>query len=327
MLVPTSSILSAGHHVPSIIGSANPLMYPPPSVSHMGKYDFIYKCRSTCVYIWLCRGHKKITSIYYTARHFPLEFNELIVCGTSPWDVRRRKKWILLKRHVFTFDMGTVYKCHGVILRSNSICFIANPIFYFWRNKGLFIWFIYIIRIYIFVFISILHWNVWLFCVCIHVGFPFFFRASFVYARIGPRLATNYPPPPNVGFMHPSILAASGTLRRPRVEYDSAAPRILSKIDIEPQFYYGWPLLNNRMLASPSSTDTTLVSGTSSPKLANTIAMQKIERTGTPTLSTSSPTSTLTKKPNHPQTSTASGNEHSNKNTVVLCPPSRTYCF
>lgn len=67
----------------------------------------------------------------------------------------------------------------------------------------------------------------------------FFFCASFVYARIGPRLATNYPPPPNVGFMHPSILAASGTLRRPRVEYDSAAPRILSKIDIEPQFYYG----------------------------------------------------------------------------------------
>lgn len=81
------------------------------------------------------------------------------------------------------------------------------------------------------------------------------------------------------------------------------------------------------MLASPSSTDTTLVSGTSSPKLANTIAMQNIERTGTPTLSTSSPTSTLTKKPNNPQTSTASDNEHSNKNTVVLCPPSRTYCF
>lgn len=41
MLVPTSSILSTGHHVPSIIGSANPLMYPPPSVSsQMGKYKF-----------------------------------------------------------------------------------------------------------------------------------------------------------------------------------------------------------------------------------------------------------------------------------------------
>ncbi|XP_031626186.1 uncharacterized protein LOC116342639 [Contarinia nasturtii] len=88
MLVPTSSILTTGHHVPSIIGSANPLMYPPPSVAHMG-----------------------------------------------------------------------------------------------------------------------------------------------------PRLTTNYPP--TVGFMNPSILTAGGTLRRPRVEYDSAPPRILSKIDIEPQFYYG----------------------------------------------------------------------------------------
>ncbi|XP_055306897.1 protein eva-1 [Sitodiplosis mosellana] len=93
MLVPTSSILSTGHHVPSIIGSANPLMYPPPSVTQMGS-----------------------------------------------------------------------------------------------------------------------------------------------------RFGTNYPPPPTVGFMNPSILAAGGTLgtlRRPRVEYDSVPPRILSKIDIEPQFYYG----------------------------------------------------------------------------------------
>lgn len=62
--------------------------------------------------------------------------------------------------------------------------------------------------------------------------------------NLGPRLATNYHPPPTVGFMNPSILAGSGiglggTLRRPRVEYDTAPPRILSKIDIEPQFYYG----------------------------------------------------------------------------------------
>lgn len=197
MLVPTSSILSAGHHVPSIIGSANPLMYPPPSVSHMGKYDFIYKCRSTCVYIWLCRGHKKnITSIYYTARHFLLEFNEQFVCGMSPWDVRwRRKKWMLLKWHVFTFDMGTVYKCHGVIFRSNSICFIANLLFYFWRNEGLFIWFIYIIRIYMFVFISILHWKFGCFVFVFMLVFRFFFLLCVFCIRtyrpeIGNKLST-----------------------------------------------------------------------------------------------------------------------------------------
>lgn len=39
--------------------------------------------------------------------------------------------------------------------------------------------------------------------------------------------------------MNPSLL---GTLRRPRVDtlsYDPAPPRILSKIDIDPQYYYG----------------------------------------------------------------------------------------
>lgn len=75
------------------------------------------------------------------------------------------------------------------------------------------------------------------FC-CIFSMFEFYF----VYECIGPRMATNYPPPPTVGFMNPSILAGGGTLgtlRRPRVEYDSVPPRILSKIDIEPQFYYG----------------------------------------------------------------------------------------
>lgn len=144
----------------------------------------------------------------------------------------------------------------------------------------------------------------------------------------GPRFATNYPPPPTVGFMNPSILATGGTLRRPRVEYDTATPRILSKIDIEPQFYYGWPLLHTKMLASPSTVSETAGPGnTSSPKNSNTIAMQNMERTATPTLSLStSPTSTLTKKPKNPSSSSAS-DEHGNKNTVVLCPPSRTYCF
>lgn len=163
----------------------------------------------------------------------------------------------------------------------------------------------------------------------------FFFSVDyFVYTRLGPRLTTNYPPPPTVGFMNPSILTAGGTLRRPRVEYDSAPPRILSKIDIEPQFYYGWPLLSNKMLSSPTTSDTVGLgtnntTTTSSPKTnMNTIAMQNIERSGTPTLSisTSSPTSTLTKKlpTNNPLTS---DDQRNNKNTVVLCPPSRTYCF
>lgn len=39
MLVPSNSILSGGHHVPSIIGSSNTLMYPsPPITSQMGTY-------------------------------------------------------------------------------------------------------------------------------------------------------------------------------------------------------------------------------------------------------------------------------------------------
>lgn len=54
----------------------------------------------------------------------------------------------------------------------------------------------------------------------------------------GPLLTTNYPP--TVGFMNTSILTGphGGTLRRVR-EYDSTPPRILSKIDIDPQYYYG----------------------------------------------------------------------------------------
>lgn len=55
----------------------------------------------------------------------------------------------------------------------------------------------------------------------------------------GPRLAGNYPHAiPSVGFMNPTILSAGATLRRPRIEYDTTAPRILSKIDIDPQQYY-----------------------------------------------------------------------------------------
>lgn len=55
----------------------------------------------------------------------------------------------------------------------------------------------------------------------------------------GPTVLTaNYPP--TVGFMNASILAGphGGTLRRVR-EYDSTPPRILSKIDVDPQYYYG----------------------------------------------------------------------------------------
>lgn len=58
---------------------------------------------------------------------------------------------------------------------------------------------------------------------------------------LGPMLTSNYPPPPNVSYMTtPSMLGAhhSGTLRRQR-EYDSTPPRILSKIDVDPQYYYG----------------------------------------------------------------------------------------
>lgn len=185
--------------------------------------------------------------------------------------------------------------------------------------------------------------------------------------NLGPRLttmATNYHPQPTVGFMNPSILAGGGmglggTLRRPRVEYDTAPPRILSKIDIEPQFYYGWPLLNNKILIASSSMDTsaplspittaaasaaattTYVSNalastaamdsgsTSSPKHGSTFSMQKLDRSDTPTMSMSSPTSTmLAKKSKNSQLSEhEQQQQQNNKNTVVLCPPSRTYCF
>lgn len=188
---------------------------------------------------------------------------------------------------------------------------------------------------------------------------------------LGPRLATNYHPQPTVGFMNPSILAGGGiglggTLRRPRIDnmsYDTAPPRILSKIDIEPQFYYGWPLLNNKILVASSSIDSsaplspittaaasasaaanpTYIShalaasaamhggSTSSPKNGNTMSMQKLDRTDTPTmsLSMSSPTSTmLAKKSKNSQLSEhEQQQQQNNKNTVVLCPPSRTYCF
>lgn len=49
----------------------------------------------------------------------------------------------------------------------------------------------------------------------------------------------NYPHAiPSAGFMNPTIFSAGGTLRRPRIEYDTTPPRILSKIDIDPQQYY-----------------------------------------------------------------------------------------
>lgn len=42
---------------------------------------------------------------------------------------------------------------------------------------------------------------------------------------------------------------------------------------------------------------------------------------------TSSPTSTLSKQQKIQSDSSLGGGDHSNKTTVVLCPPSRTYCF
>lgn len=61
--------------------------------------------------------------------------------------------------------------------------------------------------------------------------------------------------------MNTSILTGphSGTLRRIR-EFDTTPPRILSKIDVDQQYYYGWPFgnktstSNNSTIAAVSST-------------------------------------------------------------------------
>lgn len=119
------------------------------------------------------------------------------------------------------------------------------------------------------------------------------FRFLFNYKRRreGPMMSANYPP--TVGFMNTSILAGphGGTLRRVR-EIDSTPPRILSKIDIDPQFYYGWPATNQTALTG--------IDG----------------RIATP------PTvSTLTKSVS------GGGREHIASSINSCPPPGRTYCF
>lgn len=72
---------------------------------------------------------------------------------------------------------------------------------------------------------------------------------------IGTILTSNYTP--TVGFINTPLInnpQYSGTLRRPR-EYDTTPPRILSKIDIDPTFYYGWQLPHKT--SAPSNTLTT----------------------------------------------------------------------
>lgn len=71
-------------------------------------------------------------------------------------------------------------------------------------------------------------------------------------------LSANYPPP-TVGYMNASVLGAhhSNTLRRQR-EYDSTPPRILSKIDIDPQFYYGWQLPKKMGSAATTANEPTI---------------------------------------------------------------------
>lgn len=183
----------------------------------------------------------------------------------------------------------------------------------------------------------------YLFCHFVFSSFFFCFSSpqSQTHTLItAPMLQANYPPP-TVGFMNPSILAAGGTLRRPRVEYDSTPPRILSKIDIDPQYYYGWPLASNKLATTSLTTANVSSTGYTNNTIAINSPMQKsIERVTTPTLSiSSSPVGTLTKQqhqqyqqqskkqPLLQQQQSSLSDEHNNKNTVVLCPPSRTYCF
>lgn len=123
--------------------------------------------------------------------------------------------------------------------------------------------------------------------------------------------------------MNPTLL---GTLRRPRIDamtYDSTPPRILSKIDIDPQYYYGWHLQthNNKLPSQTSETETIATLSQSSTKDKNPLIASKSIDT---THSISSPTSVHSIQQQQKQ---KTQDELSNKTTVVLCPPSRTYCF
>ncbi len=51
----------------------------------------------------------------------------------------------------------------------------------------------------------------------------------------------HYPPPMYLG----GSVIGHGTLRRPR-EYEHTPPRILSKIDADQQYYYGWHPMNQK---------------------------------------------------------------------------------
>lgn len=125
-------------------------------------------------------------------------------------------------------------------------------------------------------------------------------------------LTTNYPP--TVGFMNTSILAGphSGTLRRVR-EYDSTPPRILSKIDVDPQYYYGWPLTSYKtpsVATTKSSNSTTTIAAIVSPAAS---------------ISTTEPnaSSRNEREREHEQ---EQGFNNSDGSTVCP-PPGRTYCF
>lgn len=67
-------------------------------------------------------------------------------------------------------------------------------------------------------------------------------------------LGSHYPPPVYLGVSNASgtMLGGHGTLRRPR-EYEHTPPRIMSKIDIDQQYYYGWHPPINQTKKDPSS--------------------------------------------------------------------------
>lgn len=281
MLVPSSSIFTAAHHVPSIVGTGNTLMYPPPSVSsQMGKLCFFFR----------------------SPLSLSISTNSAIDC----------EKWECMTSIELNVHERWHERCHWLLctlLKQHTFVLMNSSPFLLWLSPQL--------RSHLHFSLSSFQFSSF---------FPFFATILFT----APMLTANYPPP-TVGFMNPSILAAGGTLRRPRVEYDSTPPRILSKIDIDPHYYYGWPLASNK-LATTSLTSANVTAATthSNPIAINSAAQKSIERVTTPTLSlSSSPVASLTKQMKKPQQQqqSSSSDEHNNKNTVVLCPPSRTYCF
>lgn len=116
-------------------------------------------------------------------------------------------------------------------------------------------------------------------------------------------LSHNYPHPVYIGG---SIVGHHGTLRRPR-EYEHTPPRILSKIDADQQFYYGWHLMNAKDHQQQQQQQHHPLQQPPFNPHQTQLHSQRPSPSPSP----------LNATPADPH----------NNPTITLCPPGRTYCF